>query len=188
MTKAEIRAAKLSERAALTEQQRHDYSIAIAEHLWAMPEYIMSGAIHVYLAIREEVETEHIIERAWEEGKTVIVPLVEPHQSELRHAVFTKGTVLASGPYGIPQPVNAALLSADEIAILAPLILVPVVAFNSALYRIGYGKGYYDRFLSTVPYRRIGLAYAMQHAEFQPDAHDVPLDAVVTEHGVLRRW
>lgn len=187
MTKDEIRAVKLAEREALDPALRREYSIAIAEHLWVQREYIAARAIHVYVPIRGEVETRPIVERAWKEGKRVVVPLVVRGEQELRHAWYDEGTQLERGAYGIPQPTSPVLLDEDELAALAPLVLVPLVAYNRRLYRLGYGKGYYDRFLARVSLVRFGLAYAFQYAEFPTDEHDVPLDAVVTELGVARR-
>ncbi|GIV54618.1 MAG: 5-formyltetrahydrofolate cyclo-ligase [Candidatus Kapaibacterium sp.] len=188
MTKAEIRALKLAERAALSLQQQQQAAIAIAEHLWAQPEYLVAPAIHVYLPIRGEVDTQPIIERAWKEGKRVVVPVVLPGERELQHALYAEDMRLEVGQYGIPQPAECAFLGDRELAELGPLVLVPLVAFGGRLYRIGYGKGYYDRFLARVPFRRFGLAYALQYVEdFPVEPHDVPLDAVVTELGVVRR-
>ncbi|RMF32621.1 MAG: 5-formyltetrahydrofolate cyclo-ligase [Chlorobiota bacterium] len=188
MTKAEIRRRLIAARGQLSPTERQEYSLAIAEHLWAQPEYIMARALHVYLPIRGEVDTQPIIERAWSEGKSVIVPVLTQGASELAHAVLTAASQRTEGLYGIPVPADAPLLSAAELEASAPLVLVPLVAFDRMLYRVGYGKGYYDRFLSSVPFVRFGLAYAMQFVEEIPrEEHDQQLDAVITELGVVRR-
>ncbi|MCX7929151.1 MAG: 5-formyltetrahydrofolate cyclo-ligase [Chlorobi bacterium] len=188
MTKAEVRAAKLAQRNALNATMRREYSLAIAEHLWAQPEYIRSSAIHVYLPIRGEVDTQPIIERAWQENKHVLVPLVVQGDSDLRHSYYCPGMTLIPGIYSIPQPASPELLDNDALLALAPLVLVPVVAFDQHLHRLGYGKGYYDRFLTQLSFVRFGLAYAFQYGDFPTDEHDVPLDAVITELGIARRW
>ncbi|GBD05174.1 5-formyltetrahydrofolate cyclo-ligase [bacterium HR20] len=188
MTKAEIRRRLLAAREQLSPTERQEYSLAIAEHLWAQPEYLMARALHVYLPIRGEVDTQPIIERAWSEGKSVFVPVVTHDASELAHAVMTADSQLDEGPYGIPAPADAVLLGTAELDGYSPLVLVPLVAFDRMLYRVGYGKGYYDRFLSSVPFVRFGLAYAMQFVEEIPrEEHDQQLDAVITELGVVRR-
>lgn len=188
MTKAEIRQRSIVARNQLSPAERQEYSLAIAEHLWAQPEYVMACALHVYLPIRGEVDTQPIIERAWSEGKQVIVPVLTQNSSELAHAILEARSQLRQGLYGIPVPMDAALLSTAELGAYAPLVLVPVVAFDRKLYRIGYGKGYYDRFLANVPFVRFGLAYAMQFFEEIPqEEHDQQLDAVITELGVVRR-
>jgi 5-formyltetrahydrofolate cyclo-ligase len=188
VTKDEIRAAKLAERVALPPDHQREAARAIAEYLWTLPEYLLAGALHVYLPIRGEVDTRPIIERAWTEGKKVVVPVVEPGNREMKHVLYTRSTPLHEGAYGIPQPVGTHALTLEELVTMKPLVLVPVVAVSRRLYRIGYGKGYYDQFLAQVPFRRIGLAYAQQFVdEFPVDEHDVPLDVVVTELGVVRR-
>lgn len=186
MTKAEIRRRILHQRAILSPLQRREYSIAIAEHLWAQPEYLQATVLHVYLPIGNEVDTQLIIERAWAENKSVVVPVVVPDDEHLHHVHYQKGDMLEPGPYGIPQPIGSQEMTLAELEPHALIVLVPVVAFNRHMYRIGYGKGYYDRFLATIPHRRFGLAYSFQYAEFEPEPQDVPLDAVITECGVVR--
>ncbi len=188
MTKAEIRKTILAEREKLTPAQQQDAARAIAEHLWAQPEYLAASAVHVYLPIRGEVDTRFIIERAWKDGKSVIVPVVRDDDPELHHVRYTEDSTLEIGAYGIPYPAGQDTMTAHELAAIGPLVLVPVVAFNRRLYRLGYGKGFYDRFLASVPWRRFGLAYALQFVEdFPIEEHDVPLDAVITELGVIRQ-
>ena len=188
MTKDEIRRRLIAEREQLTHDQRKAYSLAIAEHLWVQPEYLMATALHVYLPIRGEVDTRPIIERAWKEGKHVFVPVVPLNSSELHHAFYTSAMTLIADRYGIPVPAEGPILETTKLAEYLPLVLVPLIAFDRSLQRVGYGKGYYDRFLAHVPFVRFGLAFAMQFVETIPyEEHDQPLDAVITEHGIVRR-
>lgn len=186
MTKAELRHQILHQRACLSPLRRQEYSAAIAEHLWAQPEYLLATVLHVYLPVRNEVDTRVIIERAWAENKSVVVPVVVPGDEQLHHVRYHEGDVLEPGPYGIPQPVAGQTVLLTDLEPDTLIVLVPLVAFNRRLYRIGYGKGYYDRFLATIPCRRFGLAYSFQYAEFEPEPQDVSLDAVITELGVVR--
>lgn len=178
---------KLTERNQLSAEERSGCSRAIAEHLWRMPEYLQATALHAYLPIHNEVNTCPLIERAWQEGKTVIVPVVVAGDPELHHRVFLPNTRVVAGQYGILEPATGEIMSTLKLPRHGMIVLVPLVAFDRQLYRIGYGKGYYDRFLSQIQAVRIGLAYSFQFVEhFEHNQHDVQLDAVVTEHGVVR--
>ena len=89
--------------------------------------------------------------------------------------------------YGIPAPQDSALLTAAELGLAASdAILVPVAAFDSARNRLGYGKGYYDRFMSKTAAMHLGLAFVCQEVGAIPtEPHDVRLDAIITETGTL---
>lgn len=128
----------------------------------------------VYRSVRSEASTEKIIASLRAAGKRVCVPRVS---GGVMTAVREEGeTELA---FGIPQPVSGE----DEPCAVA---LVPLLAFDSDGYRLGYGGGYYDRYFAAHPnVLRIGLAYEGQAVERLPrDGFDVPLHAVVTERGV----
>ncbi|MCS7169370.1 MAG: 5-formyltetrahydrofolate cyclo-ligase, partial [Candidatus Kapabacteria bacterium] len=98
-------------------------------------------------------------------------------------------TVFRPNRWGIPEPEvpPAVWLTAAELRLQrTDLVLVPLVAYDQFLYRLGYGRGYYDRFLRSVPAQRVGLAFSVQAIEsFPHEPQDIALDAVITEEGVL---
>lgn len=170
---------------------RHAWSIEIAERLYAyLPdqkaEWKMSSSIHCYISVRSEVETREFIERELRDGVRVIVPIVEQAGTSkvLAHTEIKGLTDLAKGHFGLDEPLErnvASLVSLDAV-------IVPLVAFDRRGTRLGYGMGFYDRFLHELPreVKRIGLAFSMQEVSFIPSlAHDEPLDAIVTERAII---
>jgi len=184
--KTELRSRGRSARERLSRAEAGEKSRRIARRLFSLPGYRAAGSIFCYLDAGREVETGEIIRTALEEGKTVAVPLVEEGGRTLR-AVPIKDLRrdLAPGFRGIREPVDRAGAIEPRSIDLA---IIPGTAFDRAGRRLGRGGGCYDRFLPrlrpSVP--RIGLSYECQVVEeITPEAHDVPMTAVVTEEGVI---
>jgi 5-formyltetrahydrofolate cyclo-ligase len=129
------------------------------------------------MPIKDEVDTRELVRDALRE-KAVLLPYVA--QERIYAGAITDLDDLSRGPYGTLEP--ATKRPAAEI----DLVLVPGVAFDRSRHRLGYGKGYYDAFLRGVPAVKVGVAFARQIVPSIPaEAHDVQMDIVVTEEGVL---
>ena len=124
-------------------------------------------------------------------SKTIFLPVINRsrfRQGALLFHSYTPGeTRLIPNRYGIEEPEHLAgnCIRGDEL----DLVCMPLVGFNRHGDRIGMGAGFYDRSFARTRYRRthlVGLAYRCQEAEFEPAPHDVPMQAVVTEDGILR--
>lgn len=179
MTKAEIRAAMLARRAALEPGEREARSAAIAERLYRTPAWAAARTVHAYVGIDAEVATGPILDAARAAGKRVACPRVVRRPPGLAsHAIAGPGD-LVEGPRGLLEPLaECALVEPGEI----DLVLVPGLAFDRSGGRIGYGAGYYDRFLATTPAERVGLAFSLQVVDRVPrEEHDVDVDRIVTE-------
>ncbi len=166
----------------------------VFERAHKLDAFQLATCVHIYRSVGDEVDTWPFLEYAWGIGKTVYVPVSAPEG--LRHVRVTRDTTWRAGAYGIPEPDR----SEDERVGIQPLnlepdtqtipetvtlVIVPVVAFDKACNRIGYGKGYYDRFLVATNAMTMGLAYECQKADTIPvEAHDVALSCVATE----QRW
>ncbi len=182
LTRTELRLNALRERDMLTVEVRDAYSKLIEERALNYISELPSGSIHCYLSFRSEVQTQSLIEKLFGGEREVITPYVKDglmHHSILRELTFT------IGEYGIPEPAN------KEPADLATMqaVVVPLVAFDGYGHRLGYGKGYYDKFLSTISpnVKKIGLAFSIQEIEKIPNqAHDIRLDYIVTEQGMIQ--
>lgn len=133
--------------------------------------------ICVYLSIHNEVETGDIIDALLTDGKELYAPVVVGDIMIARR--FDRISDLKSGAFGIPEPQGETVQPKD-----LDLIVVPMLGYNLSLDRIGYGKGYYDRFLPD-GVTTVGLAYHGQRFDFKPDPFDKPLDVIVTDEGVL---
>ena len=183
MDKASLRAAAMLRRDALVDRERR--SAAICALVVACPSYAAAHAIHCYLPMRSEVDTRPLIADALARGTRVAVPIVVPGAAELTHAWLEShaAAALTPGAFGTFNP--------RDLRPAAPgdwdLAIVPLLAFDRRGYRLGYGKGYYDRLLAASPVTTIGVGFAAQEVDALPaEAHDIALDWVITEREVIQ--
>lgn len=151
----------------------------IAQLLQSKP-YQKAHTIATYLPMAMEVDTNPLIEWALGDGKRVLVPKVLPnHQMVfLPYAV----DLLKRSSYGILEPMSGSPVAKSEI----DWIHVPGLAWNQNGFRIGFGGGYYDRFLVDFTGHTVSTAYDFQIKEFQPDSYDIAVKEVVTYEGTKR--
>ncbi len=181
-----IRAETLRHREQLSFTARTTRSKQIAAHVtqWIQQtEETTLEAVMVYLSMKSEVQTYGLIDSLFTLGKRVIAPEVDVANRQLipRH-IQNLETDLVRHPYGMLQP-NATCPVFPSMQL--QLVLVPGIAFDVNGYRLGYGKGFYDRFLPTCPNAvTIGLAYQLQLVEeTYPQPWDVPVQHIFTENG-----
>ena len=162
-----------------TPQQLEELSLPVISRL--KPLLAEAQSIMAYYSLPDEVNTHHLIDDLVAEGKTVLLPKVSgPETMELRR--YTDHADLQEGTYHILEPVGEPFIDYASIDI----ILVPGLAFDAAGHRLGRGRGYYDRFLSslfTIHYSlftSIGLCFDFQKVEEVPvDDFDIPVDIVI---------
>lgn len=173
-----------SVRAKLAPQEVTELSTRVLSHLEKIPAFKAAKTVHSYVAWHKEVETYSLIDCLLQKGVKVVVPLVEPQRLTLRHIAIKSLSELGRGYLGIPEPSASC---DNEVAIDEfDIVLVPGVAFDRAGNRLGYGGGYYDRFLMQVRKPKIGLAFDLQLVDRLPTrADDEPVDIIVTESGCL---
>jgi len=181
-----IRQRILFQRLALSLSQVREFSSAIQERLLGLKAYVEANTIMCYMPYRQEVNTEAFIQHALESGKRVCLPaVVRDKKHMLACRIDHPLDNLQPDTYGILSPCHseAGEVKPGDIQ----LILVPGVAFDERGYRLGYGGGYYDRFLSQSHAAvTIGLAYEFQLLDELPVAsHDVKLDLIVTQQRVI---
>lgn len=165
-------------------EERDRLSQAICTRVLALPVYQNARVLHCYLPIRSEVDTHCLISDALARGIDVVVPVVRPDAVDLDHSRLASLAIeeLETGVFGTRQPRMLQRVQPGSWDV----VIVPLLAFDRAGYRLGYGKGYYDRLLSASPAHSIGLAFAVQEADSLPhEPHDTPLDWIVTEQEVL---
>jgi 5-formyltetrahydrofolate cyclo-ligase len=191
--KAAIRKHIRALRDAVAAEQRAAWTQRICEKALALPEYQSACVIHIFLSFQSEVDTRAIIERAFAQGKRVVVPvfLKDSDETPCTHITSLDEGEFNSGKWGLRTPKAVRLAPIEEI----DLVFAPMVAFASPLLlprsqgavgwgRIGYGAGFYDRFLKRIRHGvpKIGLAFSMQRVEAIPvEWFDVLLDDVITE-------
>lgn len=176
-TKKEIRADALKRRDALSDEERGVKSLVICERVMDDDRFIDADGIHVYFPINSEVDIKPLISMAWEMGKEVGIMRIEEDGGTSHHHI-TAETEYTTGSLGIQQPTNAKSYDMD----LCDLVIVPLVAADPKCRRIGYGKGYYDQFLTHFPRPTLGVAFDVQIFDEVPtDPLDITLDRIVTE-------
>ena len=182
-SKADLRAAALAARNALSGRQRAAAAQAIA--LRGLPFEIIPGAVVAgYSPIRGEIDPAPLMRKLAAQGAQLALPAVMARGKSLAFRAWSPDDRLMLGPLGILEPSPAAAEMIPDI------MLVPLAAFDRAGHRIGYGAGHYDHTLAHLrkvkPIAAIGLAFAAQEIEAVPAlAHDVALDYVPTEAQVL---
>ena len=155
---------------------------AILEKVLGLEAYRRAKLVHTYVSSKEnEVDTRALIRICLKHGKRVAVPVVMPDTKTLAHALINGLDQLVVGPWGLaqPDPAEATWLPAEA---RIDLVVVPGLAFDRRGHRIGWGGGYYDRFLAQVQAVKIGLCYDALVLDCIPgEPHDVPVDLVVAE-------
>lgn len=141
-----------------------------------------SHSIGVTLSSPLEWETRGIIEQAWLEGKRVCVPKTIPLVKGMDFYELTDYTQIKSGHFGMEEPIPSKTTLVEKTDI--DLMLVPGLLYNRSGYRIGFGGGYYDRYLMDYPHTKVALLHTKQLDEtFPVDTYDIPLDYLLTEKG-----
>jgi 5-formyltetrahydrofolate cyclo-ligase len=182
----EIRNRSIQERDALSPELRHLWSRNMIERLTRYLHDKPYRSIHCYISFRSEAETHEFIELSLQEGMRVTVPIVEriDNGKILIHSEIGDLAGLVSGHFGLKEPLERKLPSLDALQ----AVIVPLVAFDREGTRLGYGMGFYDAFLHTLPrtVERIGLAFSTQEVNHIPAlSHDEPLDTIVTELEII---
>ena len=175
MDKQQLRQYIRSQKRAMTPQAITEKSALLAEKLRAHPLYRQARCIYGYLPYNQEVRTDVMLAQALLEGKRVAVPRVEG--DAMRFYYITDITRVAKGYCGIPEPLGDEPLAVEADA----LVLMPGLAFDSQGGRMGYGGGFYDKFLQTEPgHPTLALCYGFQMVERVPrEEHDKAVDAVL---------
>ena len=177
-----LRTTILTARDTLSPEERRRKSRAITDRLLALPEFAGARSVFAYVSFRSEVETLDLIAHCLTMGVTVSVPLTLPAEHRLRpYAITDPHRDLAPGYCGILEPLQTLPLI-DPASI--EVVVVPGSVFDAKGGRLGYGGGYYDRFLQAAAPQalRIGLAFDLQVVEAVPlERHDQPLDYLISE-------
>lgn len=175
MNKQELRRAIRERKRAMTEEEIVERSNALAEKFYNTPAYQAASTIYGYLPYNQEVRTVPMLQRALDEGKRVAVPKV--YGEEMRFIYLDDLTQVSKGYAGIPEPIADAPVAEDQRA----LVLMPGLAFDPQGHRIGYGGGFYDRFLAQEPHHpTLALCYEFQmQAHLDTEEFDIPVDTVL---------
>ncbi len=157
MSKEQLRRELLRKRNELDIDLRHRESASIRNTLLSMSDYQNAKTVFVYVSYKSEVETNHIIDAMLKDGKRIAVPLCNVKTHTMQTVKLTDMSQLRCGAYGILEPdIKAGVVSPSEI----DLAVVPAISFDRNGMRLGYGAGYYDRFLADFKGVSVGLCFS----------------------------
>ena len=178
--KAELRKKILQEMKTLSQEQKQAMDRALTERFLQHPFYQEAKVIATYLSFPHEFQTQGLIKRMLKDGKKVLIPKTYP-KGRMEFVVYDPKQ-LAKTSFGLLEPQG-------DLEVVEPsqidLIHVPGLAFTTEGYRIGYGGGYYDRYLEHFTGHTLSTVYPCQIQEFNLENHDIPVQEVLIDEGNL---
>lgn len=170
--------------AELGKPEYEDLSYRVGQQLFQTEEWMEASTIAITVSKAPEVDTFQIIRKGWEQGKRMVVPKCEPKSRQLNFRKLKRFSELESVYYGLLEPIvsETESINPDEI----DLVVVPGLAFSNEGYRLGFGGGYYDRFLANYQGNTVSLAFENQIIPEVPvESHDIPVRKIVSSEGVI---
>ena len=178
--KSELRKQVLHEMKALPREQKQAMDQALTDQFLEHPFYQEAKVIATYLSFPHEFQTQELIEQALKDGKKVLIPKTYP-KGRMDFVVYDPQQLVKTS-FGLLEPQgNLEVVDASQI----DLIHVPGLAFTTEGYRIGYGGGYYDRYLKHFSGHTFSTVYPCQIKDFIPEKHDIPVQEVLIDEGNL---
>ena len=185
--KDNLRKEMLQKRKSMETRDVSSFSNKIISAIMELPEFINSKNIMIYLSFNKEVNTYPLARWCLDNGKTVIAPYCIPSKREIvPYKITNLINDLTKSTFGVMEPKHDLLEKANIEDI--DLVIVPGVVFDENCNRIGFGAGYYDRFLPRILKNTptIGIAYDYQIVDEVPTGeYDVPLDFIITEERII---
>ena len=176
------RAELLARRRALSFRGRDGCAESLTAHLLATLDVWSYAVLGFYWPIRGEIDLRDLARRHVEAGGIAALPVVVEKNAPVEFWQWQPGASMRRGFWNIPVP-------AERHVVVPNVLLIPVVGYDAAGYRLGYGGGYYDRTLARIqprPYR-VGVGYdEAELPTIHPQPHDVPMDLIVTERRAVR--
>ena len=174
--KSELRKQVLHEMKAISQEQKQFIDQALTEQLLQHPFYQEAKVIATYLSFPHEFQTQELIEQALKDGKKVLIPKTYP-KGCMDFVVYNPQQLVKTS-FGLLEPQgDLEVVDASQI----DLIHVPGLAFTTEGYRIGYGGGYYDRYLKHFSGNTLSTVYPCQIRDFIPEDHDIPVQEVLVD-------
>jgi 5-formyltetrahydrofolate cyclo-ligase len=180
-----IRAQLLQARTALPAEERRLKSGQICARICRLPAFIQADCIFGYIPVRAEVDVMPLLEEALKEHKTLALPRCLDRRGTMAFYQIRSFEDLVPGAFHIPEPREGL----EEVRPTSGLMLVPGVGFDRDAGRLGYGGGYYDRFIGKAAgMQYIAPAYGIQITQTLPmEAHDAHVDLLITEEQIIER-
>ena len=178
--KSELRKQVLHEMKAISQEQKQAMGQALTDQFLKHPFYQEAKVIATYLSFPHEFQTQGLIEQALKDGKKVLIPKTYP-KGHMDFVVYDPQQLVKTS-FGLLEPQgDLEVVDASQI----DLIHVPGLAFTTEGYRIGYGGGYYDRYLEHFSGHTLSTVYPCQIQDFISENHDIPVQEVLIDEGNL---
>ena len=178
--KSKLRKQVLHEMKAISQEQKPAIDQALTERLLHHPFYQEAKVIATYLSFPHEFQTQELIEQVLKDGKKVLIPKTYP-KGRMDFVVYDPQQLVKTA-FGLLEPQgDLEVVDASQI----DLIHVPGLAFTTEGYRIGYGGGYYDRYLEHFSGHTLSTVYPCQIQDFISENHDIPVEEVLIDEGNL---
>ncbi len=184
ISKSTLREKMKLQRERLTRQETRELSKLILENLLSLPEFFRADVVHTYVSSKNnEVDTHELIRVLFKQRKRVVVPVAEKSSKVMGHSEIFSLSELSANSFGILEPKMYRPVAVADLQV----IVVPALAVDRKGHRIGFGAGYYDRFLHDVQLPTIVPAYDFQVVKEVPIIPtDVPISFIVTENEIIR--
>jgi 5-formyltetrahydrofolate cyclo-ligase len=185
--KDDIREEYKERRSSMSPEEKFVRDEAICRAAEGLVSFRYAEFVLLYAATPDEIDVFPLARTALAKGKKVLFPRCDKKTHTMQYHIVESADALTAGAYGILEPsADAPVWHADHTEADAhPVCIVPGLVFDRAGYRVGYGKGYYDRYLSTFPGVRVGTVYAdCVLAQIPRGRFDLSVDVLVTEKGV----
>ena len=174
--KSELRKQVLHEMKAVPRTQKVTMDLALTDQFLKHPFYQEAKVIASYLSFPHEFQTQELIEQALKDEKRVLIPKTYP-KGRMDFVVYDPQQLVKTSFCLLEPQGNLEVVDASQI----DLIHVPGLAFTTKGYRIGYGGGYYDRYLKHFPGHTLSTVYPCQIRDFSPENHDIPVQEVLID-------
>lgn len=162
------------------------YSEKIINQLQELPAFKKAETVHCYVSMnkRREVNTHPLIKQMLSSDKQVVVPITHPDTGTLTHHELCFYKDLKPNKWGVPEPNGGAEVPVTNLDV----VVIPMVGGDEKCNRIGYGGGFYDRFLKNVTCPKVGLSFEQNVLTKLPvESFDIPLDYIITEERIIGR-
>ena len=183
MTKTELRAKYKKLRTRISSEDIEDLSLRIANSSLELPIW-EATYYHIYLTItdKQEINTDYLLHILQGKDKSIVIPKANFERGEMKHFLLQENTLIRVSNHGIPEPESGIEISSEQIDI----VFVPLLAFDIQGNRIGYGKGFYDRFLAKCNPKAIfvGLSFFEAEDKIINEFIDIPLHFCVTPNKI----
>lgn len=183
--KSLLRESVIAKLTSLTEEEKSTYEKAIMDQLVQSSLWKKAETIGMTVSHGIEWDTTPLIQKAWQQGKQVAVPKCEPSHKQMTFYKLTHFEQLETVYFNLREPKPSETIRIDKNTI--DLLIVPGVVFNEEGYRIGFGGGYYDRFLADFKHHTLSLLHPYQLERHLPvEAHDIAVEHLLTPQGFIK--